>query len=493
MELSSIKFYQKRYTESLDVLNDAQNLADDLYTKSIRQLILSSVLGDDYKDFYGKIFERSALFHLQILNLYSLYSGEEYLISNKVENKEVTEKKVIPIIERESFLMQARSVALAWDSFYSTLQKDSASSYFSKDYYQQIFNAHIHEEVGSRQDLNIAMILYENTLKEFERLISLYPSFNLNSELSIQSYLKDEGPKNVQLSAQGQKLKEFVKLKFLTLVKKIDPKKLKSKIKMYSPNDKTLAQLNSEKEFVSVFIINKFVRPIQEKVISYNLNRVLNKIEDPNVRNLVEVIGISTLTYFTLGTLGLPVYAYSSDGQSRSYVYTNLSAGNELIKNIGIDIKVPFRDSDYKYAKFELFDNNISVDTFGLLNSYSERASIATQEFANRYYSALGPKIAIKYLLAIVGAYTTYNTLKKAENPFSSILALTQYYASTKVIANTHTVDTRSWVGIPSSTQFLTVDKKSLRDNNNLTLKVDDGTQVRLPTSNNRSLFFLKR
>lgn len=501
MELSSIQFYQKKHIESLETLKEAQSLADSLYTKSIRQLILSSFLGEEYKSFYGKIFERSALFHLQILNLFSLYSGNEYYATKTLSNKNnpsapnevVQEKTVVPESERINYLMQARSVVLAWDSFYETLQKDSSKSFFSQDYYQQLLGAHIHEEIGSKEDLNIALILYENTLKSFERLISLYPSFNLNYELAVKSYLEQSGKTNVQLTDSAIKLKEFIKYKVLSLTKKISRHRLKRKIKLYRPSKETLIKLDDGKEYVSLFVLNKVVEPIKEKVISYNLNRVLNRIEDKNVRNLVEIIGISTLTYFTLGTLGLPVYAYSSDGYSRSYVYTDISAGNELIKNIGIDVVVPFRDSSYKYPNIQLLENSNAKEKFTILNSYSEKAQLATQEFANRYYSVLGPKVALKYLVAIVGAYTTYNTLKKSENPFASIIALSQYYASTKIISNTHSVDTRSWVGIPANTQFLSIDKSLLRNNNNLSIKVDENSLVELPLNNNKSLFFLLR
>lgn len=491
MELSSIQFYEKKYLDSLETLQQAQSLADVLYTKSIRQLILSGFLGDEVKSFYGKIHERSALFNLQILNFLYLYSGKEFL-AKKAANTGF-ERQSIQLDQRREYLLKAKAVVLAWSSFYDTLERDSSESFFSKDYYQKILSAHIHEELGTKSDRNIALILYENTLKDFERLVALYPSFNLNHELATQSYLNRQKIGKVQLTDKGRKLKEFLVFKVLFLTKKISKGKLSRKIKLYAPTKETITKIKSNKNFISIFFSNQFISPIKEKMISYNLNTALDKIEDQSVRNLVEVIGVSTLTYFTLGTLGLPLYAFSRDGATRTYVYTDLSAANSLVKNIGIDIKVPYKDSSLNYVEFPLMNKAERVQTFSLLNSYSEKAAISTQEFANKYYDAVGVKIAIKYLVAIVGAYTTYNTLKKAESPFASILALTQFLASSRVIAATQSVDTRGWIGMPSNTHFVSVDAQLLKDSKDLTIKLDESTQLRVPLSTNRSLIFLSQ
>lgn len=490
MELSTVSYRELKYFEALKVLEDAQNLADKLYTKSIKSLILSGFLGREAKEFYGKIFERSYLYHLQAKIFFKLYSGQKFLkLEGNSQNKNFIETK-IPKEERRKYLLQARSIVLKWNSFYEGLKRSAPNNYFSYDYYQQLIAALIHEEVGTRKERNIALILYENTLKDFEKLIALYPSFNLNYESTLEGYLNRKGKSLVTLTPKGIKLKDFITFKVLNLTKKIKKNKYQKRLKELSPSDDVLLKLEKDQKNITIISSFGLIDPMKEKIVSYNLNWILDKIEDQNLRTVVEVIGISTLTYFTLGTLGLSTYSYTRHGERGRYIYRDVHVGNSLIKNIGIDIKIPYQNDDFRYDQVRLVSTQRELGTFSTLNSNVERSYISTKQYANKYYGTFGPKMALKYLGAIVAAYSSYKALKKADNPFASTLALAQYLVSTKAIVATQKVDLRSWVGLSRINQFLNISRSEAQQEG-LSLNVNGESKQLLDGISTNSLFFL--
>ena len=489
LELSSIYHGQKKRLIALENLNKAQILAGKLYTKSIRELILSGFIGDDAKSFYGKIFERSAIFHMQIINMFKLYTGEEYIDVTK--EGEVT--KTIPKEERRKYLLQARSVVLAWSSFYETLQRETERNFFAFDYHQRLLGALIHEEVGTTNDMNTALILYKNTFSDFDKLISIYPSFNKKSQAAIDEYFSDKKITQIEYSDSAHELLDFIKFKILSITKKRRSYDYKKELKKLNPSKDILAKLNSNEKNITLIYSNDYLDVMKTKIIAYNLYWALNKIEDPSVRKLVEVVGVSTLTYFTLGTLGFSTYSsYSNNG----YVYHPFSAGNELIKNIGIEVKIPFVEPSLGTSETKLIleskESKLKLP-LSVFNSYQDKLYTSTKQYADRYYNTLGPKIAIKYLVAILAAYKTNQSLKEAKNPFANALTLAQFLISTKAIAATQTVDTRHWVGLSKNSLFKNIAIKTGSYDISTTSagkETDVGTQL-IVSKNGPSLFFL--
>jgi len=457
LELSSIYHGQKMRLMALESLNKAQILAEKLYTKSIRELILSGFVGDDAKSFYGKIFERSAIFHMQIINMFKLYAGEEYIDVTKEGN--VSRK--IPKEERKKYLLMARSVVLGWSSFYETLQRETKKNFFAFDYHQRLLGALIHEEVGSTNDMNTALILYKNTYSDFDKLISIYPSFNEKSQAAMDEYFSDKKITQIKYTDSAQELLDFIKFKILFITKERRSYEYKKELKRLKPSKEILAKLDSNTKNITLIYSNDYLDVMKTKIIAYNLYWALNKIEDPSVRKLVEVVGVSTLTYFTLGTLGFSTYAsYSNTG----YVYHPFSAGNELIKNIGIEVKIPFIEPTLKTNETKLILKSQKSEhefSLSIFNSYQDKLYTSTKQYADRYYNTLGPKIAIKYLIAILAAYKTNQSLNRAKNPFASALTLAQFLISTKAIAATQSVDTRHWIGLNANSLFKNIALKT--------------------------------
>lgn len=439
-EEATIYYYQNKLLLALSSFQKAQELANLLYTKSIRELILSGFMGDQYESFYGKIYERSALFHMQILAMYKLYSNGEYLND---KSKLISLSKS----DRKKYLLKARSVVLAWNSFHQTIQKENRRNFFAYDYHQRMLSALIHEEIKKTSDLNTAIILYQNTLRDIDKLISLYPSFNSRYEEALKEYFEGKKITKINYTSNAKDLIDFLKFKILYLTKKYRKYSYKKTLRRLSPNKEILAKLKDRQKSISFIYSKDFLDVMETKLVAYNLNWILNKIEDPTTRALVEVIGVSTLTYFTLGTLGFSTYHTYRNGR---YVYRNFSAGNELIKNVGIELKIPYVDPQRTQDDlvFELKGKKNYKLNSGIFNTYSDKLFVSTKQFANKYYDTIGPKIALKYLVAILAAYQTHKQLKQADNPLASMITVAQFVLSTKAISATQSVDTRHWVGL---------------------------------------------
>ena len=341
--------------------------------------------------------------------------------------------------------------------------------------------------------MNTALILYKNTFSDFDKLISIYPSFNKKSQAAIDEYFSDKKITQIEYSDSAHELLDFIKFKILSITKKRRSYDYKKELKKLNPSKDILAKLNSNEKNITLIYSNDYLDVMKTKIIAYNLYWALNKIEDPSVRKLVEVVGVSTLTYFTLGTLGFSTYSsYSNNG----YVYHPFSAGNELIKNIGIEVKIPFVEPSLGTSETKLIleskESKLKLP-LSVFNSYQDKLYTSTKQYADRYYNTLGPKIAIKYLVAILAAYKTNQSLKEAKNPFANALTLAQFLISTKAIAATQTVDTRHWVGLSKNSLFKNIAIKTGSYDISTTSagkETDVGTQL-IVSKNGPSLFFL--
>ena len=155
MEKGSLLYAQGNYPQAISIFEESNVLVDRLYTKSIKEKILSSFMPKESETFYGRVFERSMIYYYLSLSYYQ-------------EFRKTQETK---------FLNQSRATLLAWDSFFKEISRGSRT-FLSFEIFHKVFAAEQHEAYGTRKDEQIALILYKDALKLLEKFGPSFQSFN---------------------------------------------------------------------------------------------------------------------------------------------------------------------------------------------------------------------------------------------------------------------------------------------------------------------------
>lgn len=228
MELGNLYYYQKDYKKAARVFNEANELVDKLYTKSVKEALASSILNDNSKSFYGAIFERSQLYLMQAMSFLQLANSG---VSYKLKRIDGVEQKIeVKLTENEikKNKDRVRSTLIAWDTFFQQLKRFKGIKTFQKnDLLAKTTAASLHEALGSKRDFEIALQLYRDAYSIFLELAPTQKVFNRGFK-SYNKELKDFYDGNIKKSKvisldktnNYKQLEKFLKLKILRLAKK---------------------------------------------------------------------------------------------------------------------------------------------------------------------------------------------------------------------------------------------------------------------------------
>ena len=450
MEKGTLLFYKKDYRRAARVFNEANDLVDKLYTKSIREAITSSIVNDNSKTFHGSIFERSLLFYYQAMSFYELSKQGRYIDSKGVEVK-------LTSIERDGYLSSSRSTLLAWDTFFKDLKRSSNfKSILQADLLSKSLAAKLHEQMGSREDLEIALQLYKDALDISTRFGPAYSVFNenyltYNKELAAvlkgnekASVLKKQEIKKTQAYLKNQELLEN---NILRISKKMRPRE-------YKKLSKKLKRLARDIKFNRVELVLEvdYISRLESKNFAFNLNSALSNISDPSTRAVVEGIGVPVLTYFALGNLGLSRMS-RLDNVS---IYSSHNAGTELTKELGVEFQLPTMKApkQKKQMIVRITDKDkkvISSKQMTVVTSLNDLAYINSQEMIEASFKKRSLRVGLKYVAAIAAAYVTFREVSKNNGDLlGRAAALTQFLVSAKAISASEEADARHWATLPA-------------------------------------------
>lgn len=490
MEKGRILYRKADYFEASKVFIEANELVDKLYTKSIKEEIISSIGNDNSKTYYGSIFERSMLYYYQAMSYYKLYETGQYEISKKVEVKDSKEKKIIKEVvelskqQRRKYLFSARASLLAWDSFFKEINRSSrVNTLYRQDLMAKILAGNIHEVIGKRSELNISLQLYKDALLILEKQGLVYHSFNANFKeytREVKEVVNGKGKINktkaIKESKHYTQTKDFLHFKILSLTKKIRPSKYSSLLKKYNPSKEVRGKLKNNPN-ISIVLEQGLISPVEPDNFSFTLKSAIDNIENPTTKSIVNGIGVPILTYFAMGPLGLG--AVSTSGNTR--IYTSHNIGNYVTKEAGIEFEMPMvhEVAPIKTYSLQVLDKKSNKEVYkkplNLIGPLSDIALLAANERAENSYKKVGVKVAIKHLVAILAAYKTYQSIKETSGElFAKPAAFTQYMLSAKGIKETEKADTRHWTTLPSN---ILIDEFSL-PNGEYTLNLTSKNEV---------------
>lgn len=450
MEKGTLLYYKKDFRKAAKVFNQANDLVDKLYTKSIREAIASSIVNDNSKTFHGSVFERSLLYYYQAMSFFELSKQSSY------ENSKGEQVKLTSI-EKDGYLNSARSTLLAWDTFFKDLKRSSNfKSILQADLLSKSLAAKLHEQMGSRADLEIALQLYKDALDIAKRFGPAYSVFNENfleynkslAEVLKGSLkpkaLKDQKIKKTQTYIQHQELLEN---KILRISKKIRPREYRKLVKQLKRSPK-----ETKYNKVELVLELDYINRLESKNFAFNLNTALSNISDPGTRAVVEGIGVPVLTYFALGNLGLG-YVSRVDNVS---IYSSHNAGTELTRELGVEFQLPTANApkEIQNTTVRILDKNkkvVASEQMVVLTSLDDLSYINAQEMIEASFTKRSLRVGLKYVAAIAAAYVTFREVSKNNGDLiGRAAAMTQFLVSAKAISVSEEADARHWSTLPA-------------------------------------------
>ncbi len=457
MELGNLYYYQEKYRKSARVFNEANEFVDQLYTKSIKEALASSIINDNSKSYYGAIFERSQLYMMKALSFWKLATRGYYFKTKKVDGQDKELKVELSTNEIRKNKDRVRATLVAWDSFFQDISRIKGIKTFQKnDFLAKVFAAQLHEALGEKRDNQIALQLYQDAYDIFIELAPTQKVFNKEYK-NYNKQLKDFYNQDIKRSSVVAKTmtnnfkqtNDFLKYKILKLAKAYRPSlisRLKNKLK---PSNNILKKIN--KKTISLHIERGFITGLEGRDFSFNLRSAVDSIEDPNTRALVNGIGVPILTYFALGPLGL---GYASH-HGNVTVYSRHGAGELLTKEVGIEFELPYaKASEFDktaYLVIKQKDKVVLKERINVISSLSDTLFIHAQEMIANSFNKRASRVGVKYILAIVAAYKTYETMKETSGElFAKPAAVAQFLISQKGIKETEKADVRHWSSLPS-------------------------------------------
>lgn len=472
LQKGKLLFAKKDYYEASQVFLQAQEKMDKLYTKKVREMMLSGIVNDNSESYRGQIYERSLLYYYQALSYLKIYQDGKYHRTKTRINKDKKKEKYTEIQEltpsqKKQELFKARAAILAWDSFYKDLQRSKSESLFKHDLFAKILGAEIHELIQKRSDGQIALQLYKDALNILEKIGPTLKVFNEFSEPFHRKLFEDKKKMKelIKKTDEYHATRKFIMENILRLTKKYRSyqyRKLKKKyLKEYPKLD---LEINTN---IKILIEEDLISELVAKDLSYNLRSAIDQVESPAAKAFIRGIGVPVLTYFAMGPLGL-------GGVSRTgntYVYMRHNVGEKIVEEAGIEFEMPVIINDKKYHQYELlvYKNDetkskkedgkkkaikdqkpIQIKPFSLIAPISDIAHMMNKETVSNSFASRGARVAVKHVLAIIAAYKTYQTMQESSGELlARPAAFAQYVASAKGIKASEKADTRQWGTLP--------------------------------------------
>ncbi len=412
LEKGLIFHRQGQYQNSIDEFEKAKSYYRELYTESLSNKVKKLIANDNYDHYYGSAYERSLINFYNSLNYYLLYqqSGDR------------------------KYLFKSRAEILDWDSFQNIrLEAEKGNSVFKSDLLSKIFGSIIHEEIGTKQEIQIAKILYRDSNKTLFRYYNAYPTYNEK----YKDFKKDYN-KLAKLPTSKVQLNYIKETPIQKDIKEFVEKQLK-RIKKGKSNN------------VIISVQKGIIPEKQPKQEYYNLEKALRANSDSPTAKAFSRLGSQVLMIFAADKLGLipPPSAYNPIGTHLGIQLAAVSAEGLAVRfELPHISSKPVTESIYMVFKKGNLEKKVKLT---LINSYGDIAEEAIFENSLSRYFRLGVRLATKHLAAILGAFTTYQSSRASlGDGMAKVAALAQYTATLELIRSSERADTRQWSLIPA-------------------------------------------
>lgn len=474
LEKGLIHHYKGDYFQSSLLLNQAIELSQQLFTKSISSSAKTAITNDSYDLYYGEKFERSLMYYYQALNhLLMAQNGryEGYQVTEGEAKKDIPEK-ILSAKEKSEELFRARAQVLAWDSFLSTIKKDRAGeTVFKDDLLAKLFGAFVHEVVGTRNDLQIALTLYVDAYDLIFKNYNRYESLNASAEKFRSKY--DDLPKMTPLDIEKNyisrtplqnELIDFIHFKVMVLAQKYRAGEIAKYKRALNIPDSIIKMAKENKDDRNLGIVLSH-GVIPAKIPDKHYYGLEQALRDPNASGGVKAaaaIGHLVLTVFAAEKLGLLPPPNSYDPVA---AHVGLNVASIAAEKVAFAFELPkidYRpiDSQYWLKIIDSTGKEVSSHPIVVSAPLVDVATEAVKEHATSTFVRTGLRVAGKHLAAIAASYGTYKAIEKQGEFFAKTAAVLQYVGATKGIEASEQADTRHWSTLPETIRLTDVSLK---------------------------------
>lgn len=422
---------------AIQEFQEALDLIDKLYTTSLSSKTASFLINDMSDDFYGASYERSYAHYFLAKSLYQRYQKT----GNKLD------------------LQGARGTILAWDSFFTDLQRSaSKKTLYSTDLMLKIFGAQIHEASEIKNDLQIALQLYKDALGILKTQGGIYSVFNKKNTDYIKSY-ENEGKlppqKLFEPTLMEEDLKEFIQFKILSLTKEVRGSDFDNQVKALGAKEEIVKEAKKGKGNVVLVLEEGLIPQKVGKPFNFGLKGAVNAVDNPGAKSFIAGVGAEVVTAFAMNKLGMIPEKTASPG---SFVFAH-SVTKLAVTEAAVEFELPMIENVPLVQRlgFFILDENGVVKKKGNLPVISENGDIARvvleEDVVSRYIKT-GTRVATKHLVAIVAAMKVYQSLNKGNDSgdfLAKTAAMATYVGASKGIAAMEKADIRAWNTLPQA------------------------------------------
>lgn len=444
-DLGMVAHAQGQYERSNRYFYLAKQTAQELYTDSVTEQILTGLKNDTSATYPGTDYENGLVYYYIVLNHLMIAQqqsipawqmpelkvgdhvvfGHEDHAATQLSHKEVQES-----------LVRARAEVLAWDSFLQTVRaRNKGQPYYKDDLLAKVLGSYVHRMIGSRDDLQTAKILLKDAEKLLVRSYSAYSAFNSKHEEYVSNYSKFEQ------MGEGA-----------VVEKMINP------TDQYKGMSAQLTKAANEPSNVMVVLDSGIVPEKKEKVYTVGLSTLFGAIGDKGLRSQLEMMSTQVVLEMApkvgMMFVSASVLGAATSSGDRSPQYMSEAAD----RMVGFEFKLPTIDRAPTGPSFKIiatrksdskqftFDSVVAepVNDIAYLNVERRSSSVAVK-------TAI--RVGAKQLAAVLGAIAVY---RKAPDPeWIKILAGTaSYVTAKKIIDISEEADIRAWNLLPREIQI---------------------------------------
>lgn len=437
LEKGTVALNLQDWDSAINHFQQSLDLIDELFTKRLTAKAAALFVNDASDVFYGASYERSYAHYFLAKSYYQRYLQN----ANRLD------------------LQGARAAILAWDSYFSELQRSStAKTLYHTDLMLKLFGGEVHEVSGIRQDRQIALQLYKDALQILERQGGIFSLFNTKHEEYVKEWVatvgKDKFPagKFYDKTPAFHDLQELLHFKILALTKEIRSGDYSQQVKRLTPSKAVLNKLKEGKGNVVLIFEEGLIPPKVGKPFNFGLRGAIGSVDDSKTKQVIATVGVGVLTAFAMNQLGLVPKQNTSPG---SFLF-GYEVTKVAVHEAAIEFELPMIENVPLVQRLEYFvlDEKGVIVKRGPLPVVSENGSIARvvlEEDVVARYTRTGIRIAMKHLVAIAGAIGVYQKLKDNGEFIAKPAALATYVAGSRALTTLEQADTRHWRTLPQA------------------------------------------
>ncbi len=437
LEQGTLQLAQDKLDAAIASFQTALDLIDQLYTKKLSAKAASFLINDAADVFYGASYERSYAHYFLAKSYYARFQKTQARLD----------------------LQGARATILAWDSYFSELQRSAApKTIYQTDLMLKVFGAEIHEVSEIRADKQIALQLYKDALNILDSMGGAFEVFNSKSSNYVKDYEKalaegsQPSSKSYSPTVAKQDLTNFLHYKILALTREIRSTDFSLQVKALKPLPEVLKKVNEPKGNVVIVLEEGLIPQKVGKPFNFGLQGAIDSVDSPGAKAFIASVGSAVLTSFAMNTLGMGPSSFQDSG-SFAFGYETTRLG---VNQAAISFELPMIEKSPKLKDLEIFilDSKgamVKHEPLAVISENGEIAKIVLEEDVVSRYIKTGTRVAVKHILAIVAAMQVHNNLKKNGAFIAGAAAMATYIGASKGIAAMEKADTRHWTTLPGA------------------------------------------